>query len=80
MYKCKLVDLTSRQPNIMTIIKFIKVLTFCVELCFSPNAKCYKMLIIVFLAKYRLGEADAARKKNVSSSNTSIISPDSLIL
>ena len=57
----------------MTIIKFIKVITFCVELCFSPNAKCYKILIITFPAKYRFGEADAARK-NASSSNTSIIS------
>ena len=73
----------------MTIMKFIKVITFCVknfkkvttfcvELIGSPNAKCYKILMISFLAKYRFGEADTVRK-DVFCSNTSIISPDSLI-
>ena len=55
-----------------------KVITFCVEFSFSTDAKCYKILMIIFPAKYRLGEAVIVRG-DVFCSNTSIISPDSPI-
>ena len=46
----KCVDFYSQQPNIMTIKNFIKVISFCVELNFSPNTKCNKNLMIIFPA------------------------------
>ena len=61
----------------MTIKNFINIITVCVELIISPNAKCYKILIILFPANYRLGEADAV--KDVLSSSTTIITSDILI-
>ena len=48
----------TQQPNIIRIKNFFKVIRFCVELSFSPNAKCYKILMIIFPAKYCFGEAD----------------------
>ena len=47
----------------------MKGITVCVKLSFSPIAKCYKILMIIFPANYRLGKADAIRK-DVFSSNT----------
>ena len=58
--------------------KYYKFITFCVELKFFPNAKCYKILMAPFLANFCLGEADEVRK-DVFSTDTSIWTP-SIIL
>ena len=61
------VDNINRQSYILVSQSIIKVINFCVDLSFSsnvkcyknfenrfPNAKCYKILMIIFPVKYRL--------------------------
>ena len=60
-----------RHSYILTIQSYIKVITLCVEASLSPNVKCYKILMAIFQANFRFGEADEVGK-DVFSTETSI--------
>ena len=62
------------QSYILTIHSYEKVITFCVELSFPPNAKCYKILMTTLVANFRSGEGDEVRNDVFSSDEyTSIV-------
>lgn len=61
------VDFKFILTNILRSQFFITVVTFCIQLQFSSDAKCYKMLVINSMTNLRLGESDEMRNKNVYS-------------
>ena len=63
------IDTSILSPNIILFQRFMKVITFFVELSFSPNAKCYKIchtiLMIIFPSNFCLSEADPVKERCV---------------